>query len=98
MKLLFEWDANKARSNLAKHKVGFKEAKTLFNDPFMITFPDEFHSDGEERFISIGCSNRGRILLVVHADREEDVGLTVRIISCRAATGSERRVYENDER
>jgi uncharacterized protein len=97
MKLIFEWDANKARSNLNKHKVGFEEAKTLFNDPFLITFPDEYHSKHEERYISIGRSARGRTLLVVHTEHREDDSLTVRLISCRKATLSERRTYEEDK-
>jgi hypothetical protein len=97
MKLIFEWDANKASLNLNKHKVGFEEAKTLFNDPFLLTFPDEYHSEQEDRYISIGRSARGRILLVVHTEHREDDNLTVRLISCRKATPSERRTYEEDK-
>jgi uncharacterized DUF497 family protein len=98
MELIFEWDAYKASTNLRKHKVRFEEAKTLFNDPFLITFPDEFHSDGEERFISIGYSVRDRILLVVHTERKEnDISLIIRIINCRKATVLERRTYEETE-
>ena len=97
MKLIFEWDANKSRSNLNKHKVSFEEAKTLFNDPFLLTFPDEYHPDHEERYISIGLSSRGRILLVVHTEQRENDNLTVRLISCRKATPSERRTYEEDK-
>ncbi|OIP92668.1 MAG: hypothetical protein AUK55_09165 [Syntrophobacteraceae bacterium CG2_30_61_12] len=97
MKLIFEWDENKARSNLKKHRVRFDEAKTLFSDPFLITFPDEYHSDSEERLISIGCSALGRILLVVHCERREADNVILRIISCRKATPQERRTYEEDE-
>jgi len=97
MKLIFEWDENKARSNLKKHRVRFDEAKTLFSDPFLITFPDEYHSDNEERLISIGCSALGRILLVVHCERREADNVILRIISCRKATPQERRTYEEDE-
>jgi uncharacterized DUF497 family protein len=97
MKLIFEWDANKARSNLNKHKASFEEAKTLFNDPFLLTFPDEYHSEYEERYISIGRSAPGRILLVVHTEHKEDDILTVRLIICRKATQSERRTYEKDK-
>jgi len=98
MKLTFEWDANKARINLSKHKVSFEEAKTLFNDPLLITFPDEYHSDTEERYISIGCSARGRILLVVHTERREtEDSVVIRIISCRKATPAERKTYEESE-
>jgi uncharacterized DUF497 family protein len=68
MKLIFEWDEKKAIVNLQKHKVSFDEAKTLFNDPLLITFPDEYHSDSEERFINIGVSARGRILLAINTE------------------------------
>jgi uncharacterized protein len=95
MELLFEWDESKARANSRKHKVSFEEAKTVFNDPLLITFPDEYHSDYEERLISIGTSADNRILLVVHTEREQDENtVIIRLISCRKATASERRVYE----
>lgn len=97
MRVIFEWDARKARSNKNKHGVSFEEAKSLFFDPFLITFPDEEHSDFEEQYISIGYSIRGRVLLVVHTERGIEDKLVIRIISCRPATSSERRVYEEDE-
>ena len=73
------------------------ERLPLFSDPFLITFPDEYHSDSEERLISTGCSARGRILLVVHSERREADNVILRIISCRKATPQERRTYEEDE-
>ena len=98
MELIFEWDANKARANLRKHKVSFEEAKTLFSDPFLVTFPDEFHSGSKERYISIGYSTRERVLLVVHTEHQEtEETVVIRVISCRKATPSERRVYEEGE-
>ena len=98
MELVFEWDAKKAKANLKKHKVSFEEAKTIFNDPLLITFPDEEHSEDEERFISIGMAASDRVLLAVHTEREETEDLLIiRIISCRKATASERRVYEEGE-
>jgi uncharacterized protein len=98
MNLIFEWDEKKARMNLQKHKVSFEEARTLFGDPLLLTFPDEYHSQSEERYVSIGNSSHDRVLIVVHTDRKEteDV-LTVRIISCRKATASERRAYEEGD-
>jgi len=93
--VIFEWDENKAKSNLRKHKIGFDEAETIFNDPFVITFPDEFHSLEEERFISIGLSNVNRVLLVVHTEQSENAeAILIRIISCRKATVLERKIYE----
>ena len=95
---IFEWDEEKAKSNLQKHKVSFEEAETVFDDQFLITFHDEFHSIEEERFISIGYSNINRILLVVHTEHSEtDEEIIVRIISCRKATTLEREIYEQQE-
>jgi len=95
MELIFEWDARKARTNLKKHKVSFEEAQTIFIDPLLVTFPDELHSQAEERFVSIGISVQERVLLVVHTEREEfDERIIIRIISCRKATLSERKSYE----
>ena len=56
MKLIFEWDEDKAQTNLRKHKISFEEAKTIFNDPFLITFPDPDHSDEEQRYLIPYCS------------------------------------------
>ena len=66
--LAFEWNKNKAKMNIAKHKVSFEEARTVFNDPFLITFPDECHSENEERLTSIGISTHSRMLLVIHTE------------------------------
>ena len=85
-----EWNEEKARSNVAKHGITFTEAATIFLDSFLMTFPDDLHSDIEERFVSIGRSERHRILLVVHTDR----GTALRIISARKATAKERITYE----
>ena len=92
MKPNFEWDEEKARTSLQKHKVGFDEATTVFSDPFSITIPDPDHSVDEERYIDIGTSDRGRVLVVVYTER----GANLRIISCRKATPAERRRYEED--
>jgi len=98
MEFIFEWDANKARVNLQKHKVGFDEVQTVFDDPFLITFPDELLSEIEDRFVSIGMSTRERVLLVVHNERKEtNESIAIRIISCRKATPSERKTYEKGE-
>ncbi len=98
MRLIFEWDDSKARVNLNKHKVSFEEAKTLFNDPLLVTFLDERHLEIEERLVSIGVSARRRMLLVVHTDRKETSNtLAIRIISCRKVTPLEWKTYENGE-
>ncbi|MFH0924220.1 MAG: BrnT family toxin [bacterium] len=92
MKLNFEWDEEKAKTNLRKHMVSFDEATTVFIDPFSITIPDSDHSEDEQRYIDIGSSENGRVLVVIYTER----GSTLRIISCRKATPSERRLYEED--
>lgn len=91
MKLSFEWNEHKATENLKNHKVSFEEAKTVFNDPAVLTFPDPEHSDAEHRSISIGISAHARVLLVVHTNRSSNV----RIISSRKATAKEKKLYEN---
>ena len=95
MKLIFEWDAQKAKNNIQKHKVSFEEAKTIFGDPYLITYPDEFHSESEERYLSIGYSTGNRVLLVVHTEVEQaEDTLVIRLISSRKATPVERKYYE----
>ncbi|MCC5637997.1 BrnT family toxin [Nostoc sp. CHAB 5844] len=86
----FEWNSDKAMLNLEKHGVFFQEAATVFNDPLSITFPEPDHSIGESRYVIIGLSGFGQLLVVAHSDRGEKV----RIISARKATRQERRFYE----
>ncbi len=87
----FEWDERKAAHNLAKHGVAFTEAATAFYDPLSLTFEDPDHSVDEDRFITIGRSDRGRLLIVAHAEHND----TLRIISARPTTARERRLYES---
>lgn len=95
---VFEWDENKEKLNRQKHKIGFAEAESVFNDPLLITFFDESHSTDEERFISIGFSNHSRILLVVHTENaKQSDDIFIRIISCRKATALEREIYEQQK-
>ena len=88
--LRFEWDTDKAAANVKKHKVSFEEASTVLADPLAITGADPDHSVGEVRWITFGLSNRQRLLTVSHTE-EGDI---IRIISARAATRPERRLYE----
>ena len=87
----FEWDPGKAARNLAKHGVSFDEASTVFGDPLAGTIPDPQRSAGEERLATIGHSDRGALIVVVHVER----GSRTRIISARRATRRERRRYES---
>ena len=91
--LRFEWDENKAARNAEKHQVSFDEAATVFDDPMFITFIDEEHSFDEDRYITIGLSNRGRLLMLAHTDRDGQI----RIISARKATKREGRFYAESE-
>ena len=86
----FEWDPKKAKQNLTKHGVPFDEAVTAFYDPLSATFDDPDHSENEQRYIIIGFSSQGRLLVVAHAER----GGNIRIISARCATAHERKKHE----
>jgi uncharacterized DUF497 family protein len=91
--LLFEWDPNKAASNLRKHGIRFEEALTVFADPLSLSVPDPDHSLREQRFLLLGRSAHDRLLVVIHADRGE----RIRIISARPATRRERETYEEGQ-
>lgn len=86
----FEWDLEKAAANAKKHGVDFSEAMTVFGDPLELTIADPDHSEGEQRFLSIGASSAGRLLVVAYTDR---AGRT-RIINAREASAQERKHYE----
>jgi uncharacterized DUF497 family protein len=90
MALTFEWDVAKDLSNQKKHGISFAEAKTVFNDPRSITIADEEHSADEDRYIDLGVSSRGRLIVVSYTEREPNIC----IISCRKATRSEQKAYE----
>lgn len=86
----FEWDANKAALSLSKHGVSFTEAMTVFGDPLETMIPDPGPSDTELRFVSVGLSEAGRLLVVAYTECDG----RIRIISAREATPRERRQYE----
>jgi uncharacterized DUF497 family protein len=86
----FDWDPRKAAANLRKHSVSFEEASTAFADDYSLTGADPDHSVGEERFITFGMSQSGRLLVVSHTEQ----GDTIRIFSARRAMRSERKLYE----
>lgn len=90
MAMRFEWDEQKAESNEEKHGVSFEEAKGVFADLLSLTIGDPLHSAEEQRFVTMGESEAGELLVVVHTSREG----AIRIISAREATSRERRQYE----
>ena len=89
----FEWDADKAAANLGKHGVPFDEAVTAFSDPLSVLLPDPDHSAGEERYLVMGVSTKGRLLVVAFVERSP----RTRIITARLATKRERHDYEEDQ-
>ena len=92
--MIFQWDPKKARSNYKKHGVSFEEASTVFADPHSQTFDDPDHSSEETRFLVFGQSNKGNSLVVAHRDDRD----SVRIISTRKLTPSERVLYEESRK
>ena len=92
MPLLFEWDPRKERANRRKHRISFEEASTVFGDVLSITISDERHSTREERWITMGKSDRQNLLVVVHTESTS----SIRIISARKATRDERSQYEEN--
>ena len=89
----FEWDLQKASSNERKHGISFTEASTVFGDPLELTISDPAHSQGEYRFLSLGRSESGKLLVVSYTEREQN---RIRIISARAATSAEISRYESN--
>ncbi|HXD33920.1 MAG TPA: BrnT family toxin [Pyrinomonadaceae bacterium] len=88
----YSWDETKQRKNVKKHKIAFAEAATVFDDPLFVMVADDDHSFSEKRFIILGKSDRGRLLVVGCADK----GTETRIISARKATSKERKNYEEE--
>jgi uncharacterized protein len=88
----FEWDPYKSNLNLRKHGVSFYEAATAFEDPLSITYHDPDHSFTEERYITVGTTRSGCLLIIAHTYR----GDNIRIISARKTTRKERIQYEEE--
>ena len=85
-----EWDPAKAAENVSKHRVRFEEATSVFGDPLAITFDDPDNSNSKSRYLTLGVSDRGRLLIVSHPYRRRHV----RLISARQMVRSERKIYE----
>lgn len=86
----FEWDYRKAESNVRKHGVSFEEAVSVFADAMALTFSDSDNSETEDRSRTYGISNKGRLLVVVHTERKNNI----RIISARKVTQNEKTIYK----
>ncbi len=95
MHLHFEWDVNKAATNLRKHGVSFENATEVFRDPLALTLVDENHGQNEERWITLGQAGNRKLVVVVHTWREDSGDhVHVRLISARLATSHETQQYE----
>ncbi|MBN2424002.1 MAG: BrnT family toxin [Calditrichaceae bacterium] len=93
----FEWDPDKEKGNLRKHKVSFENAATIFTDPLALTLFDNDHSKFEDRWITMGISGNGNILVVIHTFKEINENNTIiRIISARKATKREIQQYQGE--
>lgn len=89
-----EWDPKKANLNLKKHGISFESASSVFYDPRAITIFDDEHSENEERWVTIGISKNGQIIILCHLFTEETKdSCTIRIFSARKATKSEAKNY-----
>jgi len=90
----FEWDAEKEKNNMQKHGISFEQASYVFADPFALNKYDDDHSHTEDRWILLGKSLNGVILVVVHTFRDNDGAEFVRIISAGKATNREKQAYQ----
>ena len=88
----FDWDKNKAKINLVKHKISFEEAQSVFDDDSARLIPDPDHSEDEERFILLGLSCSLKVLIVVHCYKDKEN--IIRLISARKATKPESKIYK----
>ena len=93
MLLTFEWDPEKAAENAGKHGVSFEEASTCFQDTESRTIHDPEHSDTEDRYVLLGMSAQGKLLVVIHTER----GDNIRLISARNADRRESRQYSQTQ-
>ena len=93
--MFFEWDESKSSANAEKHGVNFEEAQSVFSDPLHIALLDQRFSYFEERWITLGDSEQGRLLVVANLYFTDEGEEIIRIISARRATSLERQYYEN---
>ena len=87
-----EWDEEKAARNLEKHGISFPDAATVFDDPLYVDFYDPDHSSNEQRYLVIGMSREGHLVIVSYTERND----VIRLISAREVTSAERKAYEED--
>lgn len=97
MNYLFEWDTEKAKSNITKHKIKFELASSVFQDPRALTIFDDEHSSKEDRWITIGLASNSQLIVLVHTFLFiDDNNTKIRLISARKATKNETTLYKGD--
>jgi len=92
----FSWDEEKRRANRRKHGIAFEDAKSAFDDPLAVSIVDDEHSIAEERWLTIGMSSQGQLLVVAHTYLQSNGEESIRIINARRPTTHERRKYEEE--
>ncbi len=97
MNYYFDWDVNKAQTNLKKHKITFEKATEIFYDPLALSLYDDLHSEDEDRWITLGVTKSGTIIVVIHTYSELNSNdVKIRIISARKATKNEIKQYQGE--
>jgi uncharacterized protein len=90
----FEWDINKSKINREKHKISFESSTAVFKDSRAISIYDDEHSESEDRWITIGLSEKGSLLVVHHTFQQiKNDSMNIRIFSCRKANKNETKQY-----
>ena len=98
MRYIFEWDPQKAKENLRKHRISFERAATIFHDLHALSIFDTEHSEDEDRWITLGMDSSGNLLVVIHTFHAiDDTSRRIRIISARKAMRKETRQYEGKQ-
>lgn len=95
--MIFDWDSDKNSENVEKHGISFEQAQEVFFDPLHLSIRDERFSYFEERWITMGATEKGEVIVVAHLYFVEEPDERIRIISARRATPRERRQYERIE-
>ena len=95
MRIEFDWDPAKAASNIAKHSVSFDLAMLVFHDPLALSELDDTNNETELRWVTLGATGEGGLVLVVHTHSELEGGrAAIRIISARRPTKREIKQYQ----
>jgi uncharacterized DUF497 family protein len=95
--VVFDWDSNKNSENIEKHGISFEHAQEIFLDPLHLSILDGRFSYFEERWITMGATKNGEVIVVAHQYLVEEPEERIRIVSARRATPRERRQYEKIE-